>query len=821
MKRREFLGRITQAIAGLGLIDAGWLRSSDRYYQALAQPTGRKLALLVGINQYTSSQPLNGCVTDVELQRELLIHRFGFKAADILSLTEQRATREQIETAFLEHLTNQAQPGDAIVFHFSGYGRRAQKRAGEAGIAVEAGGAGEPNSSPVPSPQPQTPLFNSLVTVDGDDLLEETLWLLLRSLPTNRITTILDTSFNPPGKILPGNLQIRSFPQILLGQISEAELAFQTEIQQNILCKGGLNKLKCDQADYSFKPAPHPSGVVLVASGTHSATEAKWNGFSAGLFTYALTQYLWEVTTASTVQVSFSRVTSMVEQLVGKEQQPQLSGQKNQDFFNLTYYLCPDSIGADGVVKLVEEDGKTAQVWLAGILPTVLEYYEVGSKLALVPSQEMGSEGENLIQNPKSKIQNQIPSSRSLLHLRSRTGLVAKAQIIGENSTPLSVGQLVQEAVRVLPRNIRLTIALDPSLERIERVDATSAFATIPYVSLVAAGEQIADYVFGRVLETKPPETPTILSQSPPNRYGLFSLDRKVIPNTAGELGEAVKVVVQRLAPKLQTLLAAKIWRLTTNEGSSLLNVKASLEIIDRPEAVLMQRETLRSQQQEPKKIFSTPVQTGFSNTPASEQTKKSNAPFPTSSQSISIPIGSQIQYRVQNNSARPVYVLLLGLDSSKNAIALYSTHSDPTANDDNAKPILVDVVIAPGETAIMPQTTVNFEWVIHKPTGIAEQQLIFSTAKFSTTLAAMATAMQDSEDRQYIAALSNPLEVAQAMMQDLHNASVIGAHRAAPSVAAEAVTSTTDTYSLDVNQWASLSFVYQVTQSKRSNDEL
>ena len=483
-------------------------------------------------------------------------------------------------------------------------------------------------------------------------------------------------------------------------------------------------------------------------------------------------------------------------------------------------------------------------MWLAGILPTVLEYYEVGSKLALVPPQGQegaqgaeGAQGENLVQNPKSrhllyagervhrsgsKIQNQIAPSPSLLHLRSRTGLVAKAQIIGENSTPLSVGQLVQEAVRVLPRNIRLTIALDPSLERIERVDATSAFATISYVSLVTGGEQLADYVFGRVLETKPPETPpTLLSTSPQSRYGLFSLDRKLIPNTAGELGEAVKVVVQRLAPKLQTLLAAKIWRLTTNEGSSLLNVKASLEIIDAPEAVLMQRETLRSQQGESKKLFSTSVQTSFSNISASEQTKNSNALFPTSSQSISIPIGSHIQYRVQNNSDRPIYLLLLGLDSSKNAIALYSTQPDPTANDSNAKPLLMDVAIAPGETAIVPQTTVNFEWVIHKPTGIAEQQLIFSTAKFSTTLAAMATAMQDSEDRQYIAALSNPLEVAQAMMQDLHNASVIGAHRAAPSVAAEAVTSTTDTYSLDVNQWASLSFVYQVTQSKRSNDEL
>jgi len=67
---------------------------------------------------------LNGCVTDVELQRELLIYRFGFLAADILILTDAQATRENIETAFVEHLTAQGKPGDVVVFHFSGYGSK-------------------------------------------------------------------------------------------------------------------------------------------------------------------------------------------------------------------------------------------------------------------------------------------------------------------------------------------------------------------------------------------------------------------------------------------------------------------------------------------------------------------------------------------------------------------------------------------------------------------------------------------------------------------------------------------------------------------------
>ncbi len=810
MKRREFLGQVAQAIAGLGLIDAGWLRygvetaaASSRYpYYQVAQPTGRKLALLIGINQYPSTQPLGGCLTDVELQRELLIHRFGFKAVDILTLTEQQATRQQIEAAFIEHLTGQVQSGDVVVFHFSGYGRRVEKKAGGAG------GVGE-KSLLVNTSLPVA--FNSLVSYDGEDLLDETLWLLLRSLPTNLITTILDTSFNPAGKILPGSLQIRSFPQAVQGQIVEAELDFQKQIQQNLLHTGGFNKLS-GNLNNIYRPAPSSMmpGVVLVASSsTGSGTEAKWNGLCAGLFTYALTQYLWETTRATTVQVSLNRVSGVVEQLVGN-QQPQISEQKNQQRFDLTYHLSPEpNIGADGAVKFVEEDGKTVQLWLGGILPTVLEYYEVGSKLTLVPLQDKedlgGKEdlGETLL---------------PLLQVRSRTGLIAKAQIVGDSNRSVQVGQLVQEAIRVLPRNIHLTIALDPSLERIERVDATSAFAAIPHVSLVTAKEQLTDYVFGRVPEAKPPETSTtLLSASPASRYGLFSLDQKLIPNSAGELGEAVKVAVQRLSPKLQTLLAAKLWRLTTNEGSSLLNVKATLEIIDAPNQALMQRETQRSQKHEPinaskqsKKLFSTPLQAGFSDIPVIK-TSRSNLPSQsTSSDSIPIPIGSRIQYRVHNNGDRPVYLLLLGLDSSKNAIALFSCQADPTINDANAKPVLLDVAIAPGQTIIVPQTAVDFEWVIHKPTGLAEHQLIFSSAKFTTT-AALGIALQTTQNQQYIGVLSNPLEVAQAMMQDLHNASTLLVQGTGASNT-EAPSSTASTYSLDVNNWASLSFIYQVT---------
>ncbi|MBN3927070.1 caspase family protein, partial [Nostoc sp. NMS4] len=97
MKRRTFLERIGSILAVLGITEAEWLSLGNRYYQALAQPSPRKLALLIGINQYPKIPALSGCLTDVELQRELLIHRFGFQGSDILTLTEEQASREFIE----------------------------------------------------------------------------------------------------------------------------------------------------------------------------------------------------------------------------------------------------------------------------------------------------------------------------------------------------------------------------------------------------------------------------------------------------------------------------------------------------------------------------------------------------------------------------------------------------------------------------------------------------------------------------------------------------------------------------------------------------
>ncbi|MFM6268094.1 MAG: caspase family protein, partial [Dolichospermum sp.] len=581
MKRRKFLQEISCALAALGLAQEEWLSFGNPYYQALAQSKSRKLALLIGINQYSQSPALAGCVTDVELQRELLINRFGFTAADILTLTDKQATKDLITAAFVDHLSQQVKPEDVVIFHFSGYGTRVKinDQIPEFFKAVNY----------------RMDIFqNAILPVDennlGDDksanyLLEETLLLLLQSLPTNQVIAVLDTSYYHPSELKSTGLQIRTRPELSSLTLKTEELEFLSQLKNQ---KSPINNALI------FKATSEPN---------QQAGELLLPGWSAGLFTYALTQYLWETTPKKTIQVLLSHLGSSMYQLAGKQQPSLLSARKNLENTVITDYFPINNSRGVGIIKATEDDGKTIKLWLGGLPPLVLANYGVNSRLMV----ETGVE----------------------LIIKSRTGLIAKAQVDKE-IIKLQLGQIVQESVRALPRNTHLNIALDQGLERIERVDATSAFSGINNVVNIVTSTETADYVFGRVSQI-------------PSRYGVFSLGGELITNTVGEIGEAVKVAVQRLTPKFSTLLASKLWQLTENEGTSRLPVRATLEVVNNiiPH-VLMVRETVE--------------------TVNSDKTYPRPSYSPTAIPTISV--GSLVQYKIDNLSDRPLYLILLALNN-------------------------------------------------------------------------------------------------------------------------------------------------------------
>jgi hypothetical protein len=89
-------------------------------------------AVLVGVNEYRRPDipSLRGCVNDVLLVRALLRRWFGVENRQIRVVVDERATKEGILQRLGETLSA-AQPGDLVVFYFSGHGSQIRDRDGD------------------------------------------------------------------------------------------------------------------------------------------------------------------------------------------------------------------------------------------------------------------------------------------------------------------------------------------------------------------------------------------------------------------------------------------------------------------------------------------------------------------------------------------------------------------------------------------------------------------------------------------------------------------------------------------------------------------
>jgi hypothetical protein len=103
----------------------------------LQAQTGRRRALLIGINDYTASRlgakkpgvipprdwpNLNGAVNDVQTIQEMLQLVYGFQATDIVTLLDQNATRAAILQAIDQQFVKPAAKGDVFFLYFAGHG---------------------------------------------------------------------------------------------------------------------------------------------------------------------------------------------------------------------------------------------------------------------------------------------------------------------------------------------------------------------------------------------------------------------------------------------------------------------------------------------------------------------------------------------------------------------------------------------------------------------------------------------------------------------------------------------------------------------------
>lgn len=85
-----------------------------------------KRALLVGCNYPGTKCELHGCANDVRRMKALLLERFGFHEDDILVMLDSdpslpQPTGKNIRRSLAKLIEN-TQPGDCLVFHYSGHG---------------------------------------------------------------------------------------------------------------------------------------------------------------------------------------------------------------------------------------------------------------------------------------------------------------------------------------------------------------------------------------------------------------------------------------------------------------------------------------------------------------------------------------------------------------------------------------------------------------------------------------------------------------------------------------------------------------------------
>ncbi|MGI0492089.1 caspase family protein [Alkalinema pantanalense CENA528] len=701
MKRRDFLWRSGQVLTGLGVGQTVLSQTLWPIPAAEAAPIGQnpqKLALLIGINQYPDAS-LKGCLTDLELQQKLLIHRLGFAPENILTLADSAATSDAIAATIREHLGQQATASTIVFVHFSGLGC--------------IGKTGQP----------------TLLTANKGEIPLAQLAQWLGALPTDKITTILDTSFQSSGEGVQGNVRLRSRPPLVTADFSDLDTAPDTAfstLSQLPSFPGLLVTATTDRF-----PGATPSGQAVL----QSATELDFASWSAGRLTYGLTQALWQAAPGTPFQTVWAMTRAAMQ-----PQSPGLTGTKLKEQASAPGAFSLNSSGGIGIITTVNPETGIGEAWLGGLPATVLEQLMVRS-LLLIQAEE-GIVGQ--------------------VQLLERTGLRAKVRFV-ESTTPehlwaIAPGQALQESIRVLPRQSELTIALDQHLTKVERVDAVSALSNVPYLTAINAGEGAADCLLAKMDEQATqvallPNTP-MSELVVPVGYGLFTPTQAPIPHTQGDRGEAVKVAIKRLSPTLQTLLAKKILRSTENITASKLGLRATLDMVSPEVKALTQ-----------------------------QMTGPIRAKTIVSLDSPTVPAGSHLQYHLQNLGSQMLYWLLVGWDSRRNSYLIL-----PTLNSAFGE-------IVPGLTQPLMSSPANPEWIVRNTTGMAEAFLIASTTPFSRTQACVPT-----DPDNFLHPLDRPLEIVQAILQDLQAASPTAQSVSQP-----------ETIALDHQTWATLRFTYQV----------
>ncbi len=545
MNRRHFLQTTAATVLLTQLVDR----------PIVAAPRSRKLALLIGINDYSKGQnsdvsSLKGCINDVALLKNLLIYRYGFEPENVITLTDAQATRSAILKAIETHLLP-ANPNDTVVFSFSGHGA--------------------PLIDPYEKDAQTTailPYDHSMTASNQTNFITGTTLFLLRSaFKTNQVTFILDCCYAGGG--IRGDVRIRSTEP----PIGNAFYPSSDELQYHQKWMKQLN-LTPAQLNQNRKTQQGPKGILLAAANENqTAQDASFNyEYNAGAFTKFFTEALWNNADQSLGTIETVVRQSLVNFAIYPEnaQQPVFTYPNNQKPAIQTQktFFTPATIASTPVQGMVlKRDRNQVTLWLGGLSPRGLSLGS-GTEFRLITSN-------NLQSAPIARLDQAIADDFTTI------------ATLTSDLPQLKPGTLIQQYYRPLPKDLKLKIGLDQSLgksiqrpkdgSRIQWVDrkADGLFGGVDFI----LSKMTADYQ--KLQNTSSKILPSI------NTYGLFSSQLSPIPNSFGPQGERLEQALDRLQPFLNIQLLQKLFGsivLTDPEVKNLTTVEAKVYLKDNPD---------------------------------------------------------------------------------------------------------------------------------------------------------------------------------------------------------------------------------------------
>lgn len=132
-----------RAIDAFGPVNHPRISPSNNLNVCIARPStlippsnGKKRALLCGINYIGKTHPLKGSINDAKCMNYLLTESLGFRSENILMLTDDETDPSKLPTKLniqkaMRWLVQGCEPGDSLVFFFSGHGQSQKDQDGD------------------------------------------------------------------------------------------------------------------------------------------------------------------------------------------------------------------------------------------------------------------------------------------------------------------------------------------------------------------------------------------------------------------------------------------------------------------------------------------------------------------------------------------------------------------------------------------------------------------------------------------------------------------------------------------------------------------